>query len=1779
MMGGSAATTCKLEYNINITTMKQILSLWDACPQGGKHRRSVFLRLLLFVCMLVTAQAGWADTYTVANESSFNNVNTNADGITISGTKANQNFTSSGKKDCFNLNSASSVWIYSQLTNITGISFDIVRNTNGNTKSSAVTMTIASGGAFSTPTSGFSATNDGSSMASLSGITAVGNNQSSATAISVTFDNAVKSIVLTQTTSCSVRNITVTYDKGTLPSTYFAAHISGENAGTIDTNPGGASTTIATNGTTTVGSDTYYKLNSNGISINLGSGNTFAVGDQIMFDIAGSGTNKTNKETYIKTGSGTNVVSLSTGALTNAFAFKHFYVVQENDGIAGTQSAKIISGATDCRYYSYAVLRESSGPTAPTSSVADNSSLEKNTANAITLTSSGNTVYYKWSQTNNEYAANAGSTLADAADGNDSSPINVNTPSTTGTWYLYAVAKNGSDEYSDVAKYTYTITNPTAATPTFSPASGSVEEGSNITITSSDGGTVYYKWDSNSDLTTTGTTGTTVSTTGLSAGSHTLYAIVTGVTGKDDSAVGSATYTLTAPAVPLTPVSNYTWDFSTSPWTTKTYNKYTVENNIGLGNKTEIAASGSGNPQRLKLNGGSGKAATAEAYSVHFKVAANSKIKIVAVGGTNRTMVISKGSFNSASKEEVDLNDATIHANALTYWTEVFDSETDVYIYEKGTNGNITLESITVAPTYAITNNITGSGTVTTTIGDETVTRAAAGEEVTITATPATGAQLSSLTVTKTDGGASVDVTSSNTFTMPAEAVTVNATFGAGSAAAPTFQPGASTISTTQTITLTSATENANIYYTTDGSTPTSSSTKYTDPFTLGNSATVKAIAYDSSDANPSAVSSKTYTIDATAPTLSSTSPTNGSTGRGTSGTISLTFNEAVTIANAEGITITGGAVTIGSKAVDGENPNKVNISVSGLANSTEYTVTTASGAITDAVGNPYTGGSFSFTTGAAATTIVLEKTGEKGSTFDDGSNTSSIEFSSTTTTSGYRSPLSVATGTAYRTGSKGSITLTLNSTSASKIVIGAVSSSSSSERTLSSVKVNDTDVTNTTITGTANGNSSVSRITVDGLSVPQGGTVTFTFSGNVQFFYFEVTPGSGDVPPTFTTSPADNASGVAVNAAVTLTANKDISAVGGTIAGTLNGAACTFTLDNDGSGNPRVLTLDKTGDFANATQYTVVLSAGQVQDGNGTANLATDFTFTTVAAVVPTIAFNNPTTSMTVGGGTVTNAAATTNDGGATVTYTSSNTSVATVAAGGVVTAVAAGTTTITASMTVGSTEYTARYTMTVNAASVGSTKWDFTTLSSDEIAAMRGNVNGSTKTLKENSSDKYFSNTGSFSKFTNDSGDDLNVTDGLTFGKSGGSLSAADIRYFYGDGDKRIFIKSSNEYIQLPSQAAETEITVSWRADGGSRTLTPSSNASIKEGSSATIATSGNSGTSTFTVNSAGVVQFKVNGNVSLFSITISSGVEVAAPTITPASGTHEGETNKSVTVTTNATNTPGTLTTYYVVGTSAVTNAATVAAGTEVTSGSATSVDLSSYETDVVISAVTKYVDGSSNTFFSPITTATYTYAGKATPKVQGSNMILHHGDFADIVNSITMTDKAGNPLLFGNEEIPNYSDYFTFEYEIDSESASQATSTNVTLSEGRLTCAEGSAVTTGNGIKINITATPKAAAEAYVKTGTVYGSLYVQVTPKESSGYEYVGLYWDKDFSAASELKEGVDYEVQQISGVNYFVLNNVPNSRRHRRPVLLLQAERYRSHHVTEPRGREERRPV
>jgi hypothetical protein len=79
--------------------------------------------------------------------------------------------------------------------------------------------------------------------------------------------------------------------------------------------------------------------------------------------------------------------------------------------------------------------------------------------------------------------------------------------------------------------------------------------------------------------------------------------------------------------------------------------------------------------------------------------------------------------------------------------------------------------------------------------------------------------------------------------------------------AAPTFSPAGGTYSSTQNVTISTSTSGATIRYTTNGSTPTSTSgTVYSVPVAIGNTATLKAVAYKSGMTD-SSVTSAGYTI------------------------------------------------------------------------------------------------------------------------------------------------------------------------------------------------------------------------------------------------------------------------------------------------------------------------------------------------------------------------------------------------------------------------------------------------------------------------------------------------------------------------------------------------------------------------------------------------------------------------------------------------------------------------------------------------------------------------------------------------------------------------------------------------------------------------------------------------------------------------------------------------------------------------------------------------------
>jgi len=98
-------------------------------------------------------------------------------------------------------------------------------------------------------------------------------------------------------------------------------------------------------------------------------------------------------------------------------------------------------------------------------------------------------------------------------------------------------------------------------------------------------------------------------------------------------------------------------------------------------------------------------------------------------------------------------------------------------------------------------------------------------------------------------------------YTMGSANVTFTAKWTAwGQVEAPTFSVAAGAVDAGTTVTITCSTSGSSIYYTTDGSTPTSSSTAYSTPVTINAAMTLKAIAVKSGMTD-SAVASVAYSI------------------------------------------------------------------------------------------------------------------------------------------------------------------------------------------------------------------------------------------------------------------------------------------------------------------------------------------------------------------------------------------------------------------------------------------------------------------------------------------------------------------------------------------------------------------------------------------------------------------------------------------------------------------------------------------------------------------------------------------------------------------------------------------------------------------------------------------------------------------------------------------------------------------------------------------------------
>ena len=110
--------------------------------------------------------------------------------------------------------------------------------------------------------------------------------------------------------------------------------------------------------------------------------------------------------------------------------------------------------------------------------------------------------------------------------------------------------------------------------------------------------------------------------------------------------------------------------------------------------------------------------------------------------------------------------------------------------------------------------------------------------------------------------------------------------------ATPTFTPASGEVASGTEVVIASATSGATIYYTTDGSTPTTSSTEYTVPVEVTEAVTIKAIAVKE-DMTDSSVGSASYTVRIDAVATPTFSPAAGAVNIGTTVTLSCATSGA----------------------------------------------------------------------------------------------------------------------------------------------------------------------------------------------------------------------------------------------------------------------------------------------------------------------------------------------------------------------------------------------------------------------------------------------------------------------------------------------------------------------------------------------------------------------------------------------------------------------------------------------------------------------------------------------------------------------------------------------------------------------------------------------------------------------------------------------------------------------------------------------------------------------
>ena len=457
----------------------------------------------------------------------------------------------------------------------------------------------------------------------------------------------------------------------------------------------------------------------------------------------------------------------------------------------------------------------------------------------------------------------------------------VNIPSTIGSNLAYigfTGASGGEIASQKILNWTVSstaVSTPQTPAPTFSPATGTYTSAQSVSL-SDPGATIYYTTDGSTPTTSSTVYGAPITV----AGNTTVQAIAV-TPGSTPSAVASATYVIQSGA----PSSiNFSAGFSSA---------------TGL----QMNGSAKVNSGNLELTDGGGYEAGSAFWTTPVNIQAfttNFTFQLTSAVADGFTFTIQNagttalGAYGGGLGYGINPNGGTTGgigksvAVKFDIFSNAGEGNDSTGVFTDGASPanpavNLTSSGIVLSSGDTIAAQLVYNGATLTLNLTDTVTGDTFSQAFTINIPSTVGANTAYVGFTGGTGGSTAIQNIKNW------------SFSSGTtqtAADPVFSPLPGAYTTAQNVTLTSATPGATIYYTVDGSTPTTSSPVYSSPIVVnGVSLTIRAFAaaagYQSS---PVVVGA--YQIQAPSPTIS---PSSGAT-------FSSTLTVSITDANANAI-------------------------------------------------------------------------------------------------------------------------------------------------------------------------------------------------------------------------------------------------------------------------------------------------------------------------------------------------------------------------------------------------------------------------------------------------------------------------------------------------------------------------------------------------------------------------------------------------------------------------------------------------------------------------------------------------------------------------------------------------------------------------------------------------------------------------------------------------------------------------------------------------------------